>query len=148
MTGKAEVSLSHLFSSAKLLNDVSDKISAQIKDIETALAARGVGVTAWISLKSWDEEVGDHTLNYTASLGYAKHNGRWGLLHEVYCDQFGEATTSFLRDVAREVRIDALEKLPDLFDRLAEETQKLTETAHRNLSVAREITAALNSNGR
>ena len=148
MTGKANASLSRLFASAKSLNDVSDRLTAQIKDIEAALAANGIGVEGWVHLENWSEQADGYALDYSAGLGYGKHNGKWGLLYSIWCEQIGESTKSFLRDTAREVRISALEKLPDLFDKLSEETQKLTQKATENLSVAQEVASALKTNGR
>ena len=149
MTGKAEASLSRLFTSAKSLNSVSDQITIQIKEIEAALAAHGIGVTGWAAVESWDEQTKEgYTLHYSTSIGYGKLNGKWGLLYDLYCDEFGESSTSFLRDSAREVRIAALEKLPDLFDKLAEATAELTERANKNLVAAKAIASALKENGR
>ena len=152
MTGKADAALSRLFSSAKSLNTVSDKITAQIKEIESALAAHGIGVEAWINVDKWTEDLWSDNgeqkwaVQYYASIGYAKHNGKWALLYSAGSDFGGGPTTSQLRDTAREVRISALKRLPELFDKLAEETQKLTEKAAKNLVVAREIAAALQKN--
>ncbi len=148
MTGKAQASLSRLFTSAKSLNEVSDKINAQIKDIESALVVQGIGVSAWIDLETWSEESSGQTVKISTTLGYGKYNGRWALLYDVWCDQMDESQTSFLCDASRDTRIKALEKLPDLLDKLAEETQKLTQQATQSLTVAQEIVSALKTNGR
>jgi hypothetical protein len=149
VTGKADVALSRLFSSAQELNAISDEISAQIRDLEAALASNGIGVSAWINVATWDHKSDEgHTLHFSAGIGYGKHNRKWGLLYSVWCDEFGEESVSFLRDTPRDVRIGALQKLPELFDKLAEETQKLVARGRENLSDAKEIAAALKNNGR
>lgn len=148
VTGKADAAISRLFSSADSLNAVSDQLSNQIAEIEAALAANRVGVPAWVEVDRWTEDAGPHRLDYVASLGYDKHNGKWALLYGVWCEVTETHDVSFLRDTSRQVRIGSLQKLPLLFDKLAEETQKLTEKATKNLAEAKAITSALKANGR
>jgi hypothetical protein len=148
VTGKADTAISRLFSSANSLNAVSDQISSQISEIESALIANRVGVPAWVEVARWVEGSGEYSLDYVASLGYDKHNGKWALLYGVWCDTSETHDVSFLRDTSREIRIGSLQKLPLLFDKLAEETQKLTEQATKNLADAKAITSALKANGR
>ncbi len=146
MTGKADSALSRLFSSAKSLNTVSDQISAQIKELEGALVAQGIGVSAWVEVDRWTSD-DEYQLETIASIGFGKHDGKWGLLYQLWCDVFDEARVCFLRDTARDIRIGSLEKMPMLFEKLADETQKLTESATRNLADAKAITSALKSKG-
>lgn len=148
VTGKADVALSRLLSSAKSLNAVSDQISTEVSEIEAALAANRIGVAAWVEVDRWTEGARDFLIPYVASIGYDKHNGKWALLYSVWCEATEDSDVSFLRDTSREIRIGALQKLPLLFEKLAEETQKLTEKATNNLSDAKSITSALKSNGR
>jgi hypothetical protein len=148
LTGKADAALSHLFSSAKSLNAVTDQISAQISEIEAALAANGIGVSAWVEVDRWTENEPRYSLLYIASIGYAKHKGKWALLYSVWCEETEAHEVSFLRDTSRAIRIGALQKLPLLFEKLAEETQRLTEEAARNLADAKAIASALKANGR
>ena len=147
MTGKADLAITRLFSSAKSLNAISDQITTQIKELETALACHGIGVSAWVEADRWTE-AGEFSLDYVAMVGYGKHNGKWGLLYQVWCETTDNSDISFLRDMSREIRIGALQKLPRLFEKLAEETQKLTELASQNLADAKAITSALKSTGK
>jgi hypothetical protein len=148
VTGKADAALSRLFNSANTLNTISDEITTQIKELEAALTAHGIGVSAWVTVDTWSADQDNYSLSYSASIGFDKHNGKWGLLYSIWCNEFDEAQVSFLRETSREIRIGALEKLPELFEKLADETQNLIKKATKNLSDAKDIAAALKKNGR
>src|SRR6266478_7019639 len=135
MNGKVETSLKQLSSLSKSLNEASDELSKQISAIESAINEFKLGIWAWVrkpivtefELSDPDEKGKRFELNYHYQLGYGKHNGKWGLLVSYFWEANEEdAEIEFLRDVSRELRIKAMDKIPDLLDVLAKEMYALT----------------------
>jgi len=151
VTGKVDASLRKLSSVSENLNQVSDQLSAQLESIESALNNLKLGVFAWVqvSKESHFEPGLPGYVNDVVDLGYGRHKGRWALLFDDYCEEIGNdgSGVGFLRDAPRETRISAVGKIPELLEKLAEETTKLTEKASQGVSEAREIAQAL-SKGR
>ena len=112
---------SRLGPASKSLNDASDLLTHQIAQVEGALAELRLGVPAWIDLATMEVEAAP---DWYVELGYDKQKGRWAMLlaqgpdPEVY-------TFSFLLDASREMKLQALEKIPDLLAKLREEAGKL-----------------------
>jgi hypothetical protein len=157
MTGKVETSLKQLSLLSKSLNEASDELSKQISAIESALNQFKLGIWAWVrepvltesELSDPDEKGMRFELNYHYQLGYGKHNGKWGLLVSYFWEANEEdAEIEFLRDASREIRMKAMDKIPDLLDILSKEMSALTQEASKKASEAKELAAALNKKTR
>ena len=160
MTGKAEssleTSLTHLGSLAKSLNEASDILSKEISNIESALGSYGLGIWAWASAPLLTEEEQtepnekgvSYTLQYETFLGYGKHHGKWGLVVGSSWGGDPDLNVSALRDAPREIRLKAIEKIPELLDVLAKNLARTTEEAIERATKAREIAAALSKKSR
>src|SRR5712692_8552214 len=138
MNGKAEAALKQLASLSKSLNEASDQLNRQIAEIESALNTYKLGISAWVELKREQEQTpgGDgkfYELTHVEDFGYGKHNGKWGLLVSSYYEEFIDPAvpqtieTAFLRDASREIRLAAVEKVPDLLSALSGEAAKITD---------------------
>lgn len=159
MNGKAEAALKQLASLSKSLNEASDHLNRQIAEIESALNAYKLGISAWVELKREQEQTpgGDgkfYQLTHVEEFGYGKHNGKWGLLHSSYYEEFldpGDAEsvkTTFLRDASREIRLAAVEKIPELLSALSGEAAKITDAVLKKTAAAKEIAGALSKKPR
>ena len=126
------------------LNDASDNLSQQIADFETALNKLRLGVRAWVVLKSWPSPAFGYSIDEGVSIGYGKHNGKWGLLYSEWNDIFPEETrVQLLREAPREDRLAAVEKLPELVRKLEEESRKFAEDARVKAAQMKEMVGAL-----
>ncbi len=159
MNGKAEAALKHLASLSKSLNEASDQLNRQITEIESALNTYKLGISAWVELKREHEQTpgGDgkfYELTHIEEFGYGKHNGKWGLLHSSYYEEFLDpgdpqsVKTTFLRDASREIRLAAVEKVSELLSALSGEAAKITDEVLKKTAVAKEIAGALGRKSR
>ncbi len=104
------------------LNAVSDGMRASIDAINAALKKVNPGVTAWLPLSSGETE---------RALGYAKVNGGWCIaLRESSGSRdagtYQENIWPF-NEASRWMRIDSVQRIPDLFDVLLARVRDMTE---------------------
>ena len=153
MSAKLESSLSQIASLSKPLNEASDQLSKQLADIESALNSYELGIRAWLKDPLVSEEVesenaGWPILHDVYRLGYDKYNRKWGLLVCSGIEEFGEEYIGFLRDAPREIRLKAVDKIPELVNLLVQQLAKTTEEASKKAAQAEEIVAALSKKQR
>jgi hypothetical protein len=159
MNGKAEAAMKQLSSLSKSLNEVSDQLNKQIAEIESALNAYKLGISAWVELKREQEQTqgGDGKfceLTHVEEFGYGKYNGKWGLLHSSYYEEFLDpgdpqsVQTTFFRDASREIRLAAVEKIPELLSALSGVAAKTTDEVLKKTAAAKEIAGALGRKSR
>jgi hypothetical protein len=116
MTG---VNFDQLRAMSARLNEASDALSAQIAQLESILNGLKMGVTAWVEIGRYMEEADGRYITNVLMLGYAKHKGKWCLLHSDGYDEFPENETVVpLREAPRLERIAAVDKIPDLVKQL------------------------------
>ena len=147
----SDATLKHLASLSRSLNEASDLLATQLGAVEGAIGELRLGVSAWVVINSQKEihQESDGArleLTHTVQFGYGKHNGKWGLQITSWYDEFDDETTAkrwFLREAPREMRLAAVDKLPELLQALAEEAAKLTEEAKSKAEQAKHIAAAL-----
>jgi hypothetical protein len=127
--GRVLDDLSHV---SETLNQASDLLSKHILEVELALQRYRLGVAAWVSLCYWDVPDTNPVITRVQCLGYAKLKGKWGLLISESCDDEPpfEGTMTFLRQMPRETKLLAADKLPEL---LAELLKKATTVASETL---------------
>src|SRR6266705_2500335 len=122
-----DAALKELTSLAQVLNKTSDDLTKHLTYVETALGALKLGVSVWVTLGKHNEISEPDTnglrtpLTIVKMLGYSKYKNKWGLLFAEYCEEFFDGEydqESFLRDAPREIRLAAVEKLPDLLKAL------------------------------
>lgn len=151
MTSKTDSSLRKLSRLSQSLNKISDDLSKALNAIEEAINSLNLGVSAWVRLNS--EVCHDHNgsgYNSVTTIGYDRTRGKWGLLYASYLEETGpdpDDPPEFLRDAPRKVRIEAIEKLPELLEKLFESASAMTREAEISISKAQEIVTAL-SEGR
>ena len=151
MTDSVESSLGVLISVSESLNKASDMLSMRISEVETALQRYNLGVKAWVEVyrERHEHEVDGAPHTYVTYLvrllGYSKNNGKWGLLSAEYWDENEEETwrQSFLHEAPRDMRIAAIDKLPDLIKKLAHNATELAAEATTKAETARQIAATL-----
>jgi len=148
MKDSVEATLSKLAYVSDSLNKSSDSLSGQILEVESALQRYGLGVSAWVMIWSWEVEVPvigamDTNVTRMLCLGYGKHLGKWGLLISECEDIPFEGNVSFLREASRDVKLEAVGKLPDLLKALLNKATEIATEATAKAYATGEIVASL-----
>lgn len=116
---------SALSSVSESLNKASDALAKRISDVESALKAYNLGIEMWVDVyRSMDD-------GYTTvhRIGYGRHEGKWGLLAATYVDEDPDETWTqyFLREAPRDLRLECVDKIPELLEKLVEKGQKIAQ---------------------
>lgn len=120
------------------------QFSAPIAEIDRALQRLDLGLITWQKIAGGEDDYGGY---WSRDVGYARIKGDWGLAirsvrghhgweeDEVEQWLFGEAPSS--------MRIEALEKVPDLLEELIKNAEKTTKKLQEKTVEARELATAL-----
>lgn len=130
--------------SAAELNAVSDELAEPISAIEAALQKLGLGVPAWTTFKRING--GDQYIDYdeTWSIGYAKISQRWGLAIRYTVSLEGSGLPDKeeewpFTDAPRAYRLEAVEKLPELIEKLAETSDKTATKLRKGIALTKHV---------
>lgn len=130
---------------ASHLNLVSDELGKSISILDAALKKLNLGISSWSRLDRWEDAGGNYSTRY---LGYAKVNNRWGIALRTVAGnntQPEEATVEewLFNEAPRALRIEAVEKLPDLFENLIKEADSAIRKVKAQSLSARQLATAL-----
>ena len=150
MTAELEGSLNQIASLSRTLNEASDQLSKQLSEIEAALNAFAAGIWVWAKRPIKKEYETDPAIAYVHELGYGKLNGKWGLLvSSGWEDAEPEGIeTKFLRDAPRDIRLRAMDEMPQLLEAFAQKLAETTEETTKKVLRAKEIAVALSKKQR
>jgi len=142
---KIQTSFRQLSVEAAALNSASDQFTRTIRALDEAIKKLNVGLTVWVTFNTWASDGPDYSMD---QIGYAKVKGEWGIaLRSVDVDQIQdlqEETGLWLfSDAPRELRLDAIAKLPELIAALSDAAAKTTEKVTKKMMEAQELAAAL-----
>lgn len=146
--------LTRLGALSKSLNDTSDIISNEIAALESALNALRLGVPAWVEVEResvYEEFEDSQTKKKTLSeftrvlmLGYGKHSGNWGLLTCEFYEELGEEGPNVrLVSARREVKMAAIEKIPELLTAIEKRATTITGQVKATAGKLTKITSEL-----
>jgi len=141
--------LKQLSVASEALNNVSDIFNQQIDVIEEALASYNLGVTAWVTAHSEIEEDYDPYGNPVASftreikVGYQRSRGKWCLMAGLSVPDFGHWEEWVLRDAPRKFRLQAIDGIPKLLERLIGEANKLAGEISKKTGEARVLATSI-----
>jgi hypothetical protein len=139
--------LQELSSTAKTLNELTDKLTKEVSAIEDAVNRLNLGVEASVHVESWGDDSGLQSGLWR--LAYGKHAGKWCLFIEYLTEdrnafpEDGTYEAWLFKDAPRETRVKAVSKIPDLLARLVKESQDLAEKISDRLTYAHEIATSL-----
>ncbi len=130
-----------LLPAAAKLDAASNGLSKPIAEIEAILKRLNLGVACWTVLS---EPAPDEDGNCEAwNLGYARHDGRWGLLVNFWRGNKrtgqGEDDYWFFVDAPRFMKAKAVDMLPDLLEGLVALTEKTADKLVRKTVTAQEL---------
>lgn len=145
LTVRLSSAYKQLTSAAAELNVVSDELGKFISALDAALKKLNLGITTWLRLDSREDGSGNYTKR---DLGYAKIGGRWGIALRGMIGNHNTPDVSTLEewlfnDAPRSLRIESVEKLPDLFDSLIKEAETATAQIKARTSQAEQLARIL-----
>ena len=138
---RVESSFKKLAAAAQALNSASDDLGKVIRHLDASLKKLALGITAWVQING----TSDDTQYWTSEIGYAKVDGKWGLvLREVtgyLLDNTDESEEVWIfSEAPRTLRTESVTKIPDLLEKLLELTEDTTKDLVEKFEQAAEIT--------
>lgn len=138
---RVENSFKQLAAAAQALNHASDDLGKVIRHLDGALKKLALGITAWVQVSG----TSDDTQYWASELGYIKMDGKWcialrevsGYLQDNTDDS--EETWAF-SDAPRALRAQAVDKIPDLLEKMLQMTESATKDMNAKTDQAAEIT--------
>src|SRR5262245_40836862 len=129
LTFRVSASYKQLSNAANDLNAVSDELGKFIGALDAALRKLNLGIPSWLRLDSREDGSGNYIKR---DLGYAKIGNRWGIALRSMTGNHNTPDVSnseewLFNDAPRSLRIEAIEKLPDLFDHMVKEVDVATK---------------------
>jgi ABC-type transporter Mla subunit MlaD len=106
---------------AATLNNATDQLGKSVGDLDAVLKKFSLGVPTWVQFSRFLNE--DAGCRYYEELGYAKIGGRWGISIRTVGQEVGQQDDIeqwLFGDAPRLLRVQAIEKIPDLLEALLE----------------------------
>lgn len=139
-------SYNELSSAASVLNAVSDELGKSILELDAALRKLNLGISFWTRFQGADPAAEDSSY-WSEDIGYAKISGKWGIgLRTVAGDmnRDDEVIEEWpFNDAPRSLRLSAVDKIPELLEKLSKEAVKTTDKIRGKLAGVREVAAAV-----
>lgn len=139
-----------LATSASDLNAVSDELAKPIHSIDATLQKLNLGVSAWVEVAGHDDE---GTLQFwDRSIGYGKVVRTWGLAIRSRAgffddpDEIREEVWLF-NEAPRAYRLESLEKLPELLEKLAETANKTAAELKSKIALTKQVATTISKMG-
>ncbi|MFZ1087073.1 MAG: hypothetical protein WAN35_19080 [Terracidiphilus sp.] len=131
------------------LNAVSDELGKSIAEIDLALKKLNLGITTWVTIYCGEGEprLNDDTF-WSQDLGYAKVAGKWGIsLRTVAGEHYSTSPDKIeewqFNDAPRWLRLQAIDKIPDLLEKLSKDADKTTKAIRARLSETQAVAEAV-----
>lgn len=136
--------LKQLSSASETLNQASNKLTDQIKEIESSLSSYNFGVVAWVHLRRSPEEIDNGGwVDRIDRLGYTKQNGKWALYVSSAVQEFDEFESWLLRDAPRDLRVLAIDAIPKLLEEMVIKAKELTAEVTSKTDSAKALAQSL-----
>jgi prefoldin subunit 5 len=143
---RVQLSYLQLSAVASDLNTVSDELGKSIAEIDAALKKLNLGVSVWVAIVSGEDEHGG-PFYWSEDIGYDKIGGKWGIALRSRSGNYEvdeERVEAWLfNDAPRSLRLSAIERVPDLLQKLSEEAVKTTNKIKSKLAEAQEVATAV-----
>lgn len=132
----------NISAAAAEINAASDDLGKSIDALDESLQRLNLGVSSWV-------EFSDDNLckNY---IGFAKSSkGKWGILITQDSGyqgpgQYERSDTWAFNDAPRSLRLEAIEKLPDLLEKISHDTQETIQQIKAKAAQAKALSEAIN----
>jgi len=147
VSAKIAASFQRLTTAADHLNVVSAELGVYISTLDVALQRLNLGISTWVPVEGYDNATtGDFD---GRELGYTKLGSKWGIALRSVAGNYGtdpEGITHeqwLFNDAPRAFRIKAVEKLPDLLEKLAEEADDTAGMIKGRIVQAQQLIAGI-----
>jgi len=145
LADRVQASYLQLSAVASDLNAISDELGKSVSEIDAALKKLNLGISVWVEIRSW---TGDDLDYYRENVGYAKVDGKWGIALTTVSGNHNNPDQDdveqwLFNDGPRKLRLDAIEKLPEVLKNLSEEAIRTTDKIKARLAEAKEVAAAV-----
>lgn len=129
------------------LNAISDALGKSITDIDESLKKLNLGISVWVEIYSGGDPYHDGSF-WNRDIGYAKVDGKWGIsLRKVegdYSHPDEESVEEWaFNEAPRSFRLEAIEKIPELLEKLTKEAVKTTKEIQAKLGDAQAVATAV-----
>jgi hypothetical protein len=145
---KVQFQFQALSTVASSLNSASDELTKVVSILDEALQKLNVGLTAWVAFRvRKDDEHGSG--NYDLDqIGYCKVNGKWGIaLRRIWGNAEFDIDNSegawLFNEAPREMRLDAIDKIPELIEALSNEASEITMRVQEKTLEVRKLAGAI-----
>lgn len=130
---------------APVLNKASDELNRSVAALDEALRKLNIGLTVWVTFRNRGVE--DEEFD-SDQIGYSKLEGKWGIaIRRVWgnynTERFGDEGPWFFNDSPRELRLLAVDQIPQLIEALSNEALKTTEKVQEKTKQVRELATAI-----
>jgi hypothetical protein len=139
-------SFQHLSSRASDLNALSDQVGKVVARFDAEFNKLNIGISGWVRFQEWTSEDG---LEFThEEVGYARVGNKWGLAVRTMsgneaADNYTDYQEWLFNDAPRLLRLKAIDKIPELFEKLVLEVDKATKAVDDKLKELQELATAL-----
>jgi len=143
---RVATSFTKLSAAAKDLNKVSDELGQAISSIDYVLQRLNLGVPTWVTIRGGqDEYTGEEY--WSRDIGYSKVGNRWGI---ALCTREGDYNYPdrekfeawLFNDAPRWLRVEGVEKIPDLLEELIKNTEQTTKKIKGKIDHAKQLADA------
>jgi prefoldin subunit 5 len=147
---KLASSFKSLAQTASELNSATKQLSKTIQTLDDSLKNLNLGISSWLQFSVGGTE--DGMVEECHELGYAKINGKWGLAiryRSWLCQDpdRGECTEWLYADASRDLRLRAIDYIPDLIEKLNKDAQAITTKLNHKIEEAELLAKVINSIG-
>jgi len=143
---RVAASYKRLAASAATLSSASDELAKSISALDEALKRLNLGVPAWQEIHGSDNDGSGNF--WSRDIGYAKIGGKWGIALRTTegnhnAPEYDQIEEWLFNDAPRWLRIDAIDKIPDLIDKLIAAADETSIKIKQKTEKAQELAAAL-----
>lgn len=142
---RVAASYKRLAASAATLSSASDELAKSISALDAVLKRLNLGISAWQQIHGSEDAYGNY---WSRDIGYAKVGGRWGIALRTTQgnsnNEDGDLEEWLFNDAPRWLRIDSIDKVPDLIDKLIAEADDTSTKIKQKTGRAQELALALN----
>jgi hypothetical protein len=148
LLARVSTTYSQLSSVAADLNAVSDALGKAVSDIDEGLKKLNLGVSAWVQVSGSDPSHEDSTYEIN-EIGYDKVAGKWGIALRTRSGDANhpEDTETVeewpFNEATRASRLRAIDKIPELLNKLNNEATKVTKDLQEKLTDAQSVASAV-----
>jgi len=147
LTERVANSIKQLSLVATELNSASDELGKAITAIDTVLQALNIGIATWITTHS-EDGLPETSSYWSRQIGYSKVGNRWGISLRTTSGSLDspdeDDTESWLfNDAPRWLRIESVEKIPDLLEAIVVSTETTTKTIKAKTAEANQLATAI-----